>query len=87
VLPRLKSGVYIHFHDVFFPFEYPPEWFFETNRSWNEVYLLRAFLAHNDAFEIMLFNHYLARRFSEVMRKAMPLFMKNPGGALWLRKR
>jgi hypothetical protein len=87
VLPRLKSGVYIHFHDVFFPFEYPPEWFFETNRSWNEVYLLRAFLAHNDAFEVMLFNHYLARRFSEVMRKAMPLFMKNPGGAVWLRKR
>jgi hypothetical protein len=35
----------------------------------------------------MLFNHYLARRFSEVMRKAMPLLMKNPGGALWLRKR
>jgi hypothetical protein len=35
----------------------------------------------------MLFNHYLARHFSEVLRKAMPLFMKNPGGALWLRKR
>jgi hypothetical protein len=86
VLPRLKSGVYIHFHDVFFPFEYPPEWFFRGNRSWNELYLLRAFLAHNDAFEIVLFNHYLARRFPQVMLEAMPMFMKNPGGALWLRK-
>jgi len=87
LLPRLKSGVYVHFHDVFFPFEYPPEWFFEGNRSWNELYLLRAFLAHNEAFEIVLFNHYLARRFPDVMRAAMPLFTNNPGGALWIRKR
>jgi hypothetical protein len=88
VMPRLKSGVYIHFHDVFFPFEYPPEWFFDGNRSWNEAYLLRAFLAHNDAFEIVLFNHFLRRRFPEIMRAAMPLFMQNPGSsALWLRKR
>ena len=25
ILPRLKSGVYIHFHDVFYPFIYPKE--------------------------------------------------------------
>jgi Methyltransferase domain len=86
VLPRLKSGVYIHFHDVFFPFEYPPEWFFDTNRSWNEIYLLRAFLTYNDAFEIVLFNHFLGRRFPEIMRAAMPMFMQNPGSPLWLRK-
>lgn len=86
VLPRLKSGVYIHFHDIFFPFEYPPEWFFDTNRSWNEIYLLRAFLTHNDAFEIVLFNHFLGRRFPEIMKASMPLFMQDPGGAFWLRK-
>jgi hypothetical protein len=26
ILPRLSSGVYVHFHDIFFPFEYPKEW-------------------------------------------------------------
>jgi predicted O-methyltransferase YrrM len=26
LLPQLKSGVYVHFHDVFYPFEYPAEW-------------------------------------------------------------
>jgi Methyltransferase domain len=26
ILPRLKPGVFIHFHDIFYPFEYPPQW-------------------------------------------------------------
>ena len=39
VLPRLKSGVWIHFHDIFYPFEYLEEWV-KKGRSWNEAYLL-----------------------------------------------
>jgi hypothetical protein len=34
-----------------------------------------SFLAHNDAFEIVLL-----RRFPQMVREAMPMFMKNPGG-------
>lgn len=60
VLPRLKSGVLIHFHDVFYPFEYPERWFTDTNRSWNEDYILRAFLMNNSRYEIMLMNNYFA---------------------------
>jgi|ERR1041384_1342521 hypothetical protein len=43
--PALKvaPGVYVHFHDVCFPFEYPEEWMCQ-GRAWNEAYLLRAFL-------------------------------------------
>ncbi len=26
IIPRLNSGVYIHFHDIFHPFEYPEKW-------------------------------------------------------------
>ena len=26
VLPRLASGVFVHFHDMFWPFEYPRKW-------------------------------------------------------------
>src|SRR5215813_6428814 len=29
VLPRLRPGVYVHVHDVFYPFEYPEEWLVE----------------------------------------------------------
>jgi len=39
VLPNLAPDVLIHFHDVFYPFEYPESWFFDENRSWNENYM------------------------------------------------
>lgn len=45
VLPRLASGVLVHFHDVFLPYEYPRHWVVEERRAYAEQYLLHAFLA------------------------------------------
>jgi predicted O-methyltransferase YrrM len=84
-LPRLRPGVVVHFHDVFYPFEYPPEWIRE-GRAWNELYTLRAFLQYNAAFEVLLFNSYLGYRHADLIRRQMPLMGVNPGGSLWLRK-
>jgi hypothetical protein len=44
ILPRLSPGVLVHIHDMFWPFEYPRSWVVEENRSWNELYAVRAFL-------------------------------------------
>ncbi len=85
ILPILKKGVYIHFHDVFFPFEYPKEWVYK-GRNWNEDYFLKAFLMYNDKFEVELFSHYLHLHHKEVFEK-MPLCYKNEGGNLWIRKK
>ena len=85
VLPSLKSGVVIHFHDVSWPFEYPKEWVI-GGRSWNEAYLLRAFLQYNEQFEILLFNSYVRHAFESYMMEHMPLFMNGPSGSIWLRK-
>jgi hypothetical protein len=87
VLPRLKPGVVIHFHDVFYPFEYPEDWFFTENRSWNELYLLRAFLMNNTDYEILFFNHYMHLKHQSSVARAFPDFPRNCGGSLWLRKR
>jgi hypothetical protein len=86
ILPLLQAGVLIHFHDVFYPFEYPREWVFE-GRSWNEAYLLRAFLQYNDAFEIQFFNSFLAERHGATFESAMPLCVNLEGANLWLRKK
>ncbi len=86
VLPRLRPGVMVHFHDVFYPFEYPEKWAISENRSWNEVYFLHAFLQDNAAWEIVFFNDFMGRVHADMMARAMPLFIKNPGGSLWLRK-
>ncbi len=55
ILPGLAPGVYVHVHDIFWPFEYPEPWIAE-GRAWTETYLLRAFLQFNSAFRIVLFS-------------------------------
>lgn len=85
ILPRLQSGVAVHFHDVFYPFEYPKKWVY-SGISWNEAYLLRAFLQYNEAFRILFFNTYLEHFHRERFLREMPLCMKNPGGSIWIQK-
>jgi len=84
ILPNLKKGVFIHFHDIFFPFEYPKEWVYE-GRSWNEAYFLRSFLMFNKSFKILLFSDFLHKLHPECFSQ-MPNCYKNTGGSLWLCK-
>jgi len=85
VLPSLKTGVYVHFHDVFYPFEYPRQWIYER-WPFTEDYLLRAFLQYNRDFKIVFFNTFLEHFHEERFRREMPLCLQNPGGSIWLQK-
>jgi Methyltransferase domain len=85
VLPLLHSGVYIHVHDVFYPFEYPRAWL-ELGFMSNEAYVLRAFLMYNHAFEVALFGDYLAQFHREQLSALMPLVLQDSGCCLWLRR-
>ena len=87
ILPRLRSGVVVHFHDVFYPFEYPCDWVLVRNYSWNELYTLRAFLMGNRDWEIIFFNDYFARVERAMVERDAPEVLRNPGGGLWLRRR
>jgi hypothetical protein len=86
VLPRLARGVLVHIHDMFWPFEYPRQWVVDENRSWNELYAVRAFLSYNNDWRIMLFNDYLAKLERGMIEATYPQFMKVTGGALWLQR-
>ncbi len=87
ILPRLAPGVIVHIHDMFWPFEYLAEWVLSEQRSWNEAYLVHAFLQYNAAFEILYWNNYAFHFLSAELREAMPLCMGNEGGSLWIRKK
>jgi len=41
IMPTLQPGVLVHFHDIFLPFDYPPE---ISHRYYSEQYLLAAYL-------------------------------------------
>ena len=84
ILPILRKGVIIHFHDIFWPFMYPQNWV-QAGRAWNETYMLRSFLAFNESFEILLFSDYIHKT-TDWFKNNMPLCLKVTGGNIWLRK-
>lgn len=88
VFPRLTPGVYVHVHDVFYPFEYPATWL-ESHCAVNEAYVVRALLQSPSAFEIVLFNSYLARFNHDWFARHMPFVLEGryPSGGIWLRRR
>lgn len=86
VLPAVPPGVFIHIHDIFWPFEYPEDWVYE-GRAWSEAYLLHAFLLFNPAFEILLFNDWLMHVHHELLEQEVPAMAPGAGAALWLHRR
>ena len=85
VLPRLKPGVLVQVHDIFYPYSYPAGWIRE-GRAWNESLFLRALLAGNPAFQVIAFNSFAGVAFPELFRERFPGFLNNTGGSIWLRK-
>lgn len=85
-LPAVRPGVMIHFHDIYFPFEYPRDWVY-AGRAWNEAYILRAFLQYNTDFEISFYNQYFAHYHHDRLVEDMPLCAAHAGSSLWLKRR
>ena len=85
VLPKLTRGVFVHFHDVFYPFEYPPEWL-SAGTYWNEAYMLRAFLAYNTEWRIHFFGNYAGFAFEDFIAEQMPLCTKDRGDSLYIQR-
>jgi hypothetical protein len=85
VLPSLPQGVIIHFHDIYWPFEYPLTWV-ESGRAWNEAYLLRAFLQYNNQFEILLSNNYIEKKHSQLLDPHSKK-IHGIGSSFWLHKK
>ena len=90
ILPALKPGVIIHFHDCQFPFEYPESWVLKFRWAWNEIYVLRAFLMYNTVFRVIFFNDLFFKEFPEIVEGVIPgdRWPMKPliGQSLWLRK-
>jgi hypothetical protein len=70
VLPSIRRGVIVHFHDVFWPLEYPKKWVLSMLRFWNEQYALQAFMAFNRDFEVLWASSFMQSRYPEKLRAA-----------------
>ena len=87
LLPRLQPGVYVHFHDIFLPWEYPRVWLERYGLYWTEQYLVQAFLACNPHFEVVCALYALAREYPQRLSDVYPSWTPaapHPG-AFWIR--
>ena len=69
IIPLMKNGAFVHFHDIRYPFEYPAEWL-EIGRFWNEAYFVYMFLMFNSCWKVHMFNSYMIKMFKNVMPKS-----------------
>jgi len=83
ILPRLKLGVWIHVHDIFFPHDYPAEWLLKRRLALNEQYLLEAFLSFNTAFAPHLANYWLSLEYPE---EAARVWTTRGSSSFWMKR-
>jgi hypothetical protein len=88
ILPKLNMGVLVHVHDIFLPAEYPQKWIKTDYRFWNEQYLLQAFLAFNDSFEVLWASSYMHLKHPDKLVKAFASYNREKRwpGSFWMRK-
>ena len=87
VMPRVAEGVWVHFHDIFWPADYPASWLLDDGLSWNEQYALQAFLMHNEAWRprlaVSLLRSTRRHLFADL---ADPRWPYDGGASVWLEK-
>lgn len=86
ILPVLAPGVWIHFHDVFTPYDYPEEWVRQPVRLWaNEQYAVECLLSGGNRYQIEIPLHYLVRDYRGPIKEFYPRGRAR-GQSIWLRK-
>jgi hypothetical protein len=83
VLPLLPAGVHVHFHDIFIPDDYPPQWEW---RRYNEQAAVAALIESN-VFTVEFASHALVSRTPEKICGVLSRLPLVPGAiesSLWL---
>lgn len=86
ILPNIKPGVLVHFHDIFIPYDYPTDWIRESRFFWTEQYMLSALLQGGTRFRIRFPLHQLYRERREALQALFPLLEdpRHRPGAFWI---
>lgn len=72
ILPRVKPGCVVHFHDIVLPGEYWKDWVRGRRFFWTEQYLLRAFLTFNTQFDVLWASRYMQLQDAQALAAAFP---------------
>jgi Methyltransferase domain len=84
VLPRLRTGVWVHFHDIWWPTDYHPTLILDDGLSWNEQYVLQALLMHSQAFRVRLALYLIWTLRTDSIEGMFP--RNSRGQSVWIEK-
>lgn len=86
ILPELSPGVWIHFHDVFTPYDYPEDWLVRAIRFvGNEQYGVECLLSGGDRYKAELPLFYLWKLQHQALTALLPAGRTRPH-SFWIRK-
>lgn len=86
ILPSLQSGVLIHIHDIFLPYEYPRDWLMVERWGWTEQYLVQAMLQDSAQYDVLWAGHFFQRKTPDFNGRFVH-WRGDSAKSLWLRKR
>lgn len=87
IVPSLVSGVYVHVHDIFTPYDYPEEWRSKNIRFWNEQYLLEATLSNNPSYKVVAALNFLKHEEYNFLKLICPYLTKeSEPGSFYFKK-
>lgn len=72
IVPQVRKGVLIHFHDIFTPLDYPEKFVMTNLCFWGEQYLLESFLQFNCSFNVVWASSAMQQFHPEVLETAFP---------------
>jgi hypothetical protein len=88
VVPKLKTGAVVHWHDIMMPTNYWEDWTRQGTKFWNESYLLHAFMLFNDTFKIMWASRYMQLNNRLLLKNKFSFFDpdKHRCTSFWIKK-
>ena len=74
IIPRLKVGAAVHWHDIMIPADYPKSWIESGRMFWNESYMVHSFMLFNKSFRVLWASRYMQIKHPAPLSECFPYF-------------
>lgn len=74
IVPRLKVGALVHWHDIMIPVNYSKSWIEHGNKFWNESYMVHAFMLYNKSFKVIWASKYMQLNYPDELVSTIAYF-------------
>lgn len=85
ILPFIATGVVVHIHDIFLPYDYRVSWLMEQRITFTEQYLVQMMLQTETDLEVIWPGYYLQRTIPN-FAEYFPYMGSRDAQSLWLKK-